>query len=181
MPVIGLRHVAITVSDLERSVEFYTGALGLRLVGSELLGETTAFKLFGFVGGRIHCARLRAGWRGRLLLYYFDSGGSKKADENFERCGLGHLCFHVDDLDEIGRNLAPGGIEFLREPGTLPTGERIAFLRDPDGALIQLMETRISASPVGRILAPFLRLYDRLGGRTQVIPGAALNKRDLRP
>jgi catechol 2,3-dioxygenase-like lactoylglutathione lyase family enzyme len=50
-----------------------------------------------------------------------------------------HVALSVSDLDEACRELESHGVEFLVEPRTFPWG-RSAYLRDPDGRLVELAE-----------------------------------------
>ncbi|MDX1977809.1 MAG: VOC family protein [Pseudanabaenaceae cyanobacterium bins.68] len=44
----------------------------------------------------------------------------------------------VDDLDYTYQQLLSSGIESLQAPAVMPWGQRVAFLRDPDGNLVEL-------------------------------------------
>ncbi len=180
MPVAGTHHVAIAVSDLDASLDFYTRLLGLRHANTRLLPENLAYKLFGHVGSAVRCAKMYAGWRGRVLLYHFESGLRDDGGEPFSRRGLQYLSFVVDDLEEMGRALETAGVEIIREPTTYPTGEKVVFLLDPDRTVIQLMENRLTASPIGRILQPLARYLTRHVGRTRQAAVGATMKKEVR-
>ncbi|MBZ0273560.1 VOC family protein [bacterium] len=162
MAVTGVDHAALTVSDLARSVEFYRGAFGLRLLRSETLDPRIVHRVFGLAGVEVVRADLRAGRTGRLTLYWFASGGKDPIRDDFDRLGIQFVALSVDDLDDALGRVAHLGGEVLTEPASDRPGHRAAFVRDPDGAILQLLETPFSLSPVGRIYARGRRLVERL-------------------
>lgn len=48
--------------------------------------------------------------------------------------------FLVDDVDAEYRRLAAAGVELVTEPAVMPWGNRVFFLRDPDGNLVGLFK-----------------------------------------
>jgi methylmalonyl-CoA/ethylmalonyl-CoA epimerase len=124
MPVRGLKQVAQRATDLDASVAFYEGELGLRLLGR--------FEPPGL-------AMLDLGDGVRLLL----EGAASSAT----------IYLAVDDLDATCERLSGQGVTIESMPhlvhrdteGTFgPAGgeEWMAFLRDPAGNLVGLMERR---------------------------------------
>ena len=126
MPIDGLHHVLLTVTDLARSGAFYEQVLGLRkvreipddgLAGAKVLYLLPDGRLFGIVH---HAAAEGA-----------------RFDER--RTGLDHVAFAVD-ADELpawrGR-LADAGFP-TSEPGLSALGEPLIVLRDPDGIQVQI-------------------------------------------
>jgi glyoxylase I family protein len=130
MPVLtGVHHVALTVTDVDRSIPWYERVLGFRTIGRTDEHESGLRKAF-----------LRGpGFGITLTLVQHPAGGR----DLFDACrpGLDHLTFSVpneESLQEWTDRLAEHGVTFspiAREP-TSPGAEVIA-LRDPDG--IQLV------------------------------------------
>ena len=114
----GLCHLQLTVSDLDRSVRFYSTAFGLELLHQ---GGTMAFLR---TPGRHECLTLRQG-----------SPCGPQPDG-----GIHHFGFPLQDAAEleaaIAEVLRAGGI--LLERGALEGGTPTAFLADPDGYRIQI-------------------------------------------
>jgi lactoylglutathione lyase len=54
--------------------------------------------------------------------------------------GFGHIALATRDIYELCRLLAAGGINPVRPPGPMKGGPTIAFLEDPDGYRIELIE-----------------------------------------
>jgi lactoylglutathione lyase len=120
-------HTCIWVSDLDRSYEFYTAGLGLE--------ESHRFELNGlenvYVGGDHGEIQLR-----------FDPESDREVDP--DRQTLDHVALGVDDVDaEFERLRAETGCPVVEEPFTVEqAGARVAFVEDPDGYVVELVEQR---------------------------------------
>lgn len=125
MPSItGGHHVALTVSDVERSAEWYRGLLGMQVVLSHD-GEDVKFRVL---------ADPRSGWVLGVRQYPARPGDS--FDEF--RTGLDHLAFGVAtraELEDWERELSARGIPFTPVAET-PAGLMIVF-RDPDNIQLE--------------------------------------------
>ena len=135
-----LSHLGICVSDVEASLRFYRDALGFE-VKSELLvkGEPSDTLL------RLRDVALRAVYLRRdgltiELLHYASPGhvgdGKPRA---MNALGLTHLSLRVDDLDAIASDLSSRGFALLDDTRI---DSPAIFATDPDGTLIELVETR---------------------------------------
>ena len=123
-----LLHTMIRVSDLERSVRFYTDVLGLQEQRRKVLEKADATLVFlGDEAGH-HAIELTFNHDGRR----YELGNQ-----------FGHFALGVSDLEATREELAARGIEFSRGPYRVSEGgSMIAFIRDPDGIEIELIETR---------------------------------------
>lgn len=123
-----LLHTMIRVSDLERSVRFYTDVIGLREQRRKVLEKADATLVFlGDESGH-HAIELTYNHDGRR----YELGNQ-----------FGHFALGVGDLEATRGELAAKGIEFSRGPYRVSEGgSMIAFIRDPDGIEIELIETR---------------------------------------
>jgi len=115
---------AYRVSDLARSLDFYTD-LGYLVLGRVALDDGGRLAILGFPGEEV--ATLE-------LVYRPDASP-------VEPGGFDHLAIQVDDLAETlatltDRGLSPGAAEL---PGG-PDGPRTAWLEDPDGYRIELVQ-----------------------------------------
>jgi lactoylglutathione lyase len=123
-----LLHTMIRVGDLERSVRFYTEVLGLREQRRKVLEKADATLVF-LVD--------EAGHHAIELTYNHDGRGYELGNQ------FGHFALGVSDLEATRAELAAQGIEFSRGPYRVSEGgSMIAFIRDPDGIEIELIETR---------------------------------------
>jgi lactoylglutathione lyase len=120
-------HVCYRVLDLDRSVEFYCGALGFRELKRMPIRDE-AINVFVAPEGS-EDTPLELTWNiGREEPYEIGTG-------------YGHIALHVDDLDGSLERLAGIGIEPERPPYRIREGgSRLCFVRDPDGYRIELIE-----------------------------------------
>lgn len=117
-----VEHIGIMVSDLERSIKWYTDVLGLSLRRRVRLGDTVELA-FLTLGGT---AEIELVWR---------AGAARAGDGQ-----VSHLAFTVDDVAAAMEHLRSRGVELLSDaPGDRPElGARIAFFRGPDGEMLEL-------------------------------------------
>jgi catechol 2,3-dioxygenase-like lactoylglutathione lyase family enzyme len=121
-------HTGLVVSDLGRSVEFYTQALGLSV--RERYPDTGRGLEIVFVGNESSVVE---------LLYYKDPGKR----ERVARGRYDHLAWYAEDLDKTLQELSAKGVYPEGEPVTVLDGRRIVFLTGPDGERIELVEKAI--------------------------------------
>jgi catechol 2,3-dioxygenase-like lactoylglutathione lyase family enzyme len=111
----------LVVADLQRSVEFYTDALGLHIADRT---EEAAVLDAGF---------------GKILLW-------ERPDAPPGETGIMHLTFEVGDIDATYAEMNQAGVEFLHLPRTALLGQnyemRAASFRDPDGHGLAITEHR---------------------------------------
>ena len=140
---VRLLHCMLRVADLERSLAFYTGALGMRLVRRE---EYPAGRFtLAFVGyGAEHAGAVLE------LTHNWDS------DRYELGSAFGHIALAVAELRATCAALAASGVKVLREPGPMTFSavnagapEVIAFIEDPDGYQIELIEVRSMRCQIG--------------------------------
>ncbi len=120
----------IRVRDLDASVHFYCDVLGLR----ELRRKD-------FPGGRFTLVFVGLGDEGDHtvieLTHNWDQDDYEMGD------AFGHLAFGVDDIYATCDALRAAGAKITREPGPMQHGSTvIAFLRDPDGYAIELIQNK---------------------------------------
>ncbi len=128
MEISGLHHVAIIASDYGRSKRFYTEVLGLRVLAEAYRRERDSWKLDLAVVDGV-----------QIELFSFPSPPPRVSRP--EACGLRHLAFRVEDIDQALAHLASHGVE--AEPIRVDeyTGKRFSFFADPDGLPLELYET----------------------------------------
>jgi lactoylglutathione lyase len=128
-----LLHTCINVTNLDRSIKFYTENLGLQLRARREIKETNA---------EIAHMAVPDGSGELELTWWRDKKDYSEGDQ------LDHIAFAVEDMDGAMKNYKERGIIIAREPYKLSGGtSRIAFIKDPDGIWIELIETaKASAS-----------------------------------
>ncbi len=137
-----LSHIGICVSDIDRSVRFYRDALGFTYVSDlEVAGEPSDTLL------RLKDVKLKAVYLERdgcrIELLHYASPARKPAARAREMNDLGftHLSFRVSDFEATLAALRKAGATVLEETIVrIPGGDSLAaFLTDPDGVLIELV------------------------------------------
>jgi len=123
-------HTMIRVGDLERSLAFYCDVLGMRLLRRKDYPEgrfTLAFVGYGPEDANT-VVELTHNWD----TAHYDLG-----------TGFGHLALGVDDVYATCAELRGRGARIVREPGPMKHGgSEIAFIEDPDGYRIELIQLR---------------------------------------
>jgi lactoylglutathione lyase len=122
-----LLHTCYRITDIDRSVAFYS-ALGFEEIRRAPIRDE-AVNVFMNQPGDGDSPKLE-------LTYNFG------VDQYEIGTGYGHIAITAGDLDETLRALAEQGIEPERPPYTIREGgNRLCFVRDPDGYRIELIET----------------------------------------
>jgi lactoylglutathione lyase len=149
--VLGTHHVAIHTPDLARLRAFYVDTLGLPVVG----GFPEHGILFVAAGGTlVELIEERAGDGDEnpdvaAVAGATRHGGLSDAPGRGRRYGWNHLAWTVADVDAAYAALGARGVALRSAPESFPPeapGFRIAFVADPDGNLLEL----IQPLPAGR-------------------------------
>ena len=123
-------HTMIRVGDLERSLRFYCVVLGMQLLRRKDYPEgrfTLAFVGYGPEDTNT-VVELTHNW---------------DTDRYELGTGFGHLALGVEDLYATYDALRARGAKIVREPGPMKHGgSEIAFIEDPDGYRIELIQLR---------------------------------------
>ncbi|MEX0430885.1 lactoylglutathione lyase [Spiribacter insolitus] len=146
-----LNHSMVRVKDPERSLAFYTGVLGMRVL-RRLDFEELGFSLYflqppGEAGAPPAETGERTVWtfsQSGLLELTHNWGSEDDPDVQYHNGndapqGYGHICIAVPDLDAAMKWFDDQGVDFIKRPeqGKLPD---VAFIRDPDGYWIEVIE-----------------------------------------
>jgi catechol 2,3-dioxygenase-like lactoylglutathione lyase family enzyme len=140
--VRGIHHVGITVADLDQSLRFYRELLGMRVIG---LSVEAVGSIVGMPGASARIADLDAGGGQLLELIDYGSGVTDAAPPGPDAVGSCHVSIRVDDLSGALARLASAGHTPMGDVTELSLGGvwegcTIAYLRDPDGVVIELLE-----------------------------------------
>ncbi len=125
-----LLHTMIRVGNLDRSIAFYTGCFGMKLIRRKDY-EAGRFTL-AFVGYGNESSHTVI-----ELTHNWDTEKYDLGD------GFGHLAIGVGDIYAACDRLREQGATITREPGPMKHGAtEIAFVEDPDGYKIELIQTK---------------------------------------
>jgi lactoylglutathione lyase len=122
-------HTMIRVKDLDRSLDFYTRLLGMRLLRkSDYPGGRFTLAFVGY-GDEASSAVIE-------LTHNWDQAGPYDLGS-----GFGHVAIGVGDIYGTCKTLEKEGVRIPRPPGPMKHGTTvIAFVEDPDGYKIELIE-----------------------------------------
>lgn len=123
-------HTMIRVGDLERSLAFYTGVLGMKLLRRQDYPEGRFTLAFVGYGPEAEQAALE-------LTHNWDTKAYELGT------GFGHVALEVPDAAAACAGIRARGGKVVREAGPMKHGTTvIAFVEDPDGYRIELIERR---------------------------------------
>jgi catechol 2,3-dioxygenase-like lactoylglutathione lyase family enzyme/uncharacterized glyoxalase superfamily protein PhnB len=158
-PTGGVAGCTIGVSDMGRSFALYRDLLGYQRILSDATGVFEDWA--GLPGGAGSFRRVLLGYDGERPGAFGRLFGSSRIElvQSLDRAprrifehrwwgdlGYIHLCFDVNGMDEIGDRCTEAGFPFtVDSASSFDMGDsagRFAYLEDPDGALIELVESR---------------------------------------
>ncbi|PHM72879.1 lactoylglutathione lyase [Xenorhabdus sp. KJ12.1] len=132
-----LLHTMIRVGNMQRSIDFYTKVMGMRLLRTS---ENPEYKYsLAFVGYSDES-------QGAVieLTYNWD------VDSYEMGTAFGHIALGVDDVAATCERIKLAGGNVIREAGPVKGGTTvIAFVEDPDGYKIELIENKSASSALG--------------------------------
>lgn len=144
MDRIRLDHVSVTCADLERSIAFYGGVLGLPFLGrGESAGEELS-RVTGLHDVRVRWAELDLGGGQLLELLQFLEPVAPAVAQRINGSGASHIGLGTSDLDALHARLFEAGSPVRPDPVELHEdgweGVRTLYAHDPDGVTIELVE-----------------------------------------
>lgn len=124
--IVGLGHVAFRISDLESSLDFYCGKLGL----------AEAFRMNDDEGNP-WIVYIKVSDDNFIELF---PGGKNRVEIPGGAIAYAHLCLRVDDMTATLKELESRGVEISGEARQGKDGNYQYWLTDPDGNRIELMQ-----------------------------------------
>lgn len=119
-------HSMIRVSNIENSLKFYTELLKMTLTEKRRLDDCWLY----FLTDENNTCQIELTYNDETPVNGYDTGN-----------GFGHFAFEVDSMKEFTAKLNRLGYDYLYEPFDLTgKGSVIAFIKDPDGYEIELIE-----------------------------------------
>ena len=132
-----LLHTMLRVGDLQRSIDFYTKVLGMKLLRTSENAEYKYTLAFVGYGNNPEHAELE-------LTYNW---GTESYDMG---TAYGHIAISADDIYATCDAVRQAGGNISREPGPVKGGTTvIAFITDPDGYKVELIERKDDAGGRG--------------------------------
>jgi catechol 2,3-dioxygenase-like lactoylglutathione lyase family enzyme len=148
--IAGVLHFSFTVSDIERSVAWYTEVLGLELVHRQRQDNPYTRTLVGFPDAVLEVAQLRVpgvspGVSTHMLeLIQYVEGAAPADPPRVNAVGGAHLAILVDDARAEYDRLLAAGVAFANPLVEVTeganTGALACYFQDPDGIALELMQ-----------------------------------------
>jgi lactoylglutathione lyase len=124
-------HTSIRTSNMDKSIDFYTKLLGLKLVNRREIPQNNAEIAF----------LQDPEAKGSTLELTFYRNQKKFIQADYEDRLFDHLAFEVKDIEKTIAAMRKEKVTIADEPFKLSaTGPMIAFVEDPDGTLIELIQ-----------------------------------------
>lgn len=121
-----LLHAMIRVKNINETLKFYTELLNMKIDKKKRLDDCELY----FLSDEEGCNQIELTYNDETPETGYDIG-----------TGFGHFAFSVKSLDEFTNKLYSMGYKYLYEPFDLNgKGTKIAFIKDPDGYEIELIE-----------------------------------------
>ena len=132
-----LLHTMLRVGDLQRSIDFYTNVLGMKLLRTSENPEYKYSLAFVGYGPETDEAVIELTYNWGVSEYELGSA-------------YGHIALEADDIYGTCDALRAAGAKITREPGPVKGGTTvIAFVEDPDGYKIELIAKKDTGTGLG--------------------------------
>lgn len=121
-------HTMIRVKDADKSLKFYKEIMGLKQIKQMELKNATLY----FLSDEKECCAIEL------------THNHEQPEEGYKHGSyFGHLAFETDDIDKFTHKLKTTGTDYTRPPFLIKEeGPKIAFLEDPDGYQIEIIERK---------------------------------------
>lgn len=145
MKVESMYHTGFTVSDLDRSIEFYRDVLGMTLYRRQTGTAEYLSTITGFAGVKLEIALLKTpDGNGMLELLQYVSHPAPPTERETNRPGNAHVCFKVADIHAACEELRQREVRLISPPAEITAGVHKGaygvYLRDPDGFTVELFQ-----------------------------------------
>lgn len=141
--VTGFNHFNVSVSDMDASIRFYAGVLGLPLRGRGTVSYPHLDEIVGLPATEIEWAELDIPGGGLIELFRYVKPPGIPVDPSVNNSGTTHFALEVSDIDQAYADLAGAGAPTASPgPVEIPFGDwagwRCLYAKDPDGVTIEL-------------------------------------------
>jgi catechol 2,3-dioxygenase-like lactoylglutathione lyase family enzyme len=140
--IASFNHFSLTVSNLDKSVDFYQNLIGLELISCADRPQEYSEKVTGIKGSQLKVAYLRGHGITLELIEY--AGSKKRTPSTCDNIGAGHICFNVDSLSDVLEQFKKHGAKLVGEVVEVVAGANkgalAVYTSDPDGIVIELIQ-----------------------------------------
>ena len=138
-------HTGFVVRDIDKTIDFYTNVMGLRLVGRTERTGDFACQLLGFQEAHIKGAFVELGDGHLLELIQYINPPVGDGHLHLNDAGASHLAFFVEDIEAFYADKSQRGLTFNSEPASLFGDDgkllrKALYAQDPDGNWLEFVE-----------------------------------------
>ncbi len=138
-------HTGFVVRDIDKTIDFYTNVMGLKLVGRTERTGDFACQLLGFQEAHIKGAFVELGDGHQLELIQYINPPVGDGHLHLNDAGASHLAFFVEDIDQFYSDKSQRGLTFNNEPASLFGDDgkllrKALYAQDPDGNWLEFVE-----------------------------------------
>jgi catechol 2,3-dioxygenase-like lactoylglutathione lyase family enzyme len=144
-------HFSFTVSDIERSIDWYTRVLGLELVHRQRQDNDYTRTIVGIPDAVLDVAQFvvpgvppARSTHMLELVQYVAAAGRRPAPQPTNDVGVAHLALMVTDIHDRQAALAEAGVPFVNPPVEITAGANrggfACYFHDPDGITLELLQ-----------------------------------------
>lgn len=145
----GLHHFNLIVSDMKTTKAFYHGVLGLEIALETEIEDDEFSRGVGLPGTKVLATFFKLPDNNGLIetfQYVHPEGTAIPANAKANDGGWQHLCFQVDDIEKVKRDLEGKGVKFLSTPVTISkqhpyfAGVRFCYFHGPDREVLEILQ-----------------------------------------
>lgn len=134
-------HCAVSVSDMQKSLEFYRDLLGMEVIMELDMEDDRIGLVIGEKEAKCRIVHLSSGSAFLELFQYVQPPGKNSAWEMKQYdVGITHIGLEVTGFHELQKKLKQHNITFLGKPVEFRPGVWVAYFRGPDGEVCEIRE-----------------------------------------
>ncbi|MBT6138399.1 MAG: bleomycin resistance protein [Rhodospirillaceae bacterium] len=144
--VLATNHTSFTVSSLDRTVAFFTEALGFALLSRAPRDPNAMQRITGVTGGEAEIAFVQGPGHRIELIEYKNPSERQTVDSQPWHTGFAHVAYDVDDIDAAVAAAGQHGFSLTGEVYVIDkgpnAGRRVCYLSDRDAIAIEFIEVK---------------------------------------
>jgi catechol 2,3-dioxygenase-like lactoylglutathione lyase family enzyme len=151
---LGTHHINYVVSDLDKTIPFYRDVLGFKLVQDVMRENIPSYdEILGHPNVKLRVALFQLPNVDVFLeLFQCFSPEMVRQPVGYHYLGSSHTAYEVDDIDAEYQRITQQGFSFINEPVDVMRDAkfvaRTAYLKDPDGIVIELFQCSPDATMI---------------------------------
>lgn len=142
--IVSTNHTSFTVSNLERTLAFFSEALGFEVTSKGPRSPDAIQRITGVEGGDVVIAYVRGPGHSIELIEYLGPADRGRVESRPCDVGFAHLAYDVDDIEAAVAASAPHGFHPIGEVFVIDRGPnaggKVVYTRDADGVTIEFIE-----------------------------------------